>query len=319
MMMVNFKQILKRYSVLFFALVLVAALSCQSDDNGDGIPLGEVVISTIETEMNPSGRAPLTAMLSFTTMREARITITIPGSRPLVKEFSELSMSHEIPVLGLYANTTNYVIVTASDDAGNSSTEVVPLETGTLPEYLPEIEITERMDGMIEPGWNLMNVTIGLGAPDSFSNPMIFDEDGNVRWYADLRDIFATELVNPMEPMRNGNFLFASQNAVHEFNLMGDLVNSWTLPTNYLFHHDVIEKPNGNFIVAVDDSNLGTIEDIAIEIDRTTGEVVNTWDLRHILDMTRPDLIDDEVDWFHMNAIWYDEASDAVIFSGQRQ
>lgn len=300
-------------------LIFVAFLSCKTDDNETPTPGTELEISAIEVEMNPSGRAPLTAMLRFSTAASARISITIPGKNPLVKEFSEMSMDHEIPLMGLYANTVNYVIVNATDDSGNAATEVVPVETGELPEYLPEIEITTKQEGMMEPGWNLLPVTIGLGAPNSFSNPTVFDEDGDVRWYMDLRDVFATQLVSPVEPMNNGNFLFASQRAIHEYNLMGFEVNSWALPNNYLFHHDVIEKPNGNFIVAVDDSNLNTIEDIAIEIDRNTGETVNVWDLREILDMNRTALFDDQRDWFHMNAIWYDEVDDAVIFSGQRQ
>lgn len=306
-------QKLKKLVVL--ALVFVVIFSCESDD----LPSGVVEMTTILVDMNPSGRAPLTAQLRFSTDRPARITITIPGKNALVHEFDELTKVHRVPVLGLYPGITNYVIITASDNNGNASSEIVPIETGNLPDYIPDLEVRTKNEAMMEPGWNLLPVSVGLGAPSSFSSPIVFDQDGDVRWFLDLRDLFSTTLVSPVEPMRNGNFLFASLRAVHEFNLMGEEVNSWALPANYTFHHDVIEKPDGNFIVAVDDSNLDTIEDIAIEIDRNSGEVVNTWDLREILDMSRLELINDPVDWFHMNAIWYDEADDAVIFSGQRQ
>ena len=120
------------------------------------------------------------------------------------------------------------------------------------------------------------------------------------------------------EPLRNGNLLFAVNHTIYEYDMMGFEKNTWSMPTNYFYHHDMVEKPDGNFIVAVDDSNLTTIEDIAIEIDRNTSELVRRWDLRDF-DVDRFELLNDPRDWFHMNAIWYDETDDAVVFSGQRQ
>lgn len=298
---------------LLFLLILS---SCQNDDD---LTVGETVISAVEIQMNPSGLAPLTAMLRFNTLRSARVSITIPGKNPLIKEFSDLNQVHEIPILGLYANTTNYVIVTASDDSGNSSTEVVPIETGDLPEYLPEIEIVQKSEAQMEEGWNLLTYNQGLGAPNFITVPTMFDQDGDIRWYLDFSSIAQNFSAGPVEPLQNGNLLFAQNNTIFEYDMMGFEKNTWVMPENYFYHHDVIEKPNGNFIVAVDDSNLGTIEDIAIEIDRNSSSVLNRWDLREILDVDRFELINDPVDWFHMNALWYDEADDAVIFSGQRQ
>lgn len=60
-----------------------------------------------------------------------------------------------------------------------------------------------------------------------------------------------------------------------------------------------------------------------IEIDRQTGEVVKTIDLKDIL----PEEFykdykarsDGKVDWFHQNAIWYDESDDSIIISSRSQ
>ena len=38
-------------------------------------------------------------------------------------------------------------------------------------------------------GWNLIMQIVGLGAPNLVTIPTMFDHDGNVRWYLDLREI----------------------------------------------------------------------------------------------------------------------------------
>ncbi len=309
-----FKSFKKSLLGIGIAIPFFLISSCTNDDQ-----IGEIGISEIEVQVNPSGIAPLTALLNFETSKSARVTLIIPGKKPLIKEFSDLNRVHEIPVLGLYANTTNIVVVQLSDDSGNSSVDVVSIETGELPEYMPDIEIVEKKEELMEEGWNLLSMNIGLGAPNSFTSPVIFDQDGDIRWYLDFRSILPVGVCGPFEPLDNGNMICANQKTVREYNMLGFELNRWNLADNYSFHHDIVEKPNGNFIVAVDDSNLETVEDIAIEIDRNTGEEVNRWDLREILDTDRDAIIDNQVDWFHMNAIWYDEKEDATIFSGQRQ
>ena len=41
--------------------------------------------------------------------------------------------------------------------------------------------------------------------------------------------------------------------------------------------------------------------------------------MRPILDMDRYDLVEDEVDWFHNNAVYYSEADDCLLVSGRNQ
>ncbi len=79
---------------------------------------------------------------------------------------------------------------------------------------------------------------------------------------------------------------------------------------------------NGNLIVASDDfSKLSnTVEDIIVELDRKTGEVIKTWDLKKILPMTDAKSETwSEYDWFHNNSVWYDEKTNSLTLSGRHQ
>lgn len=300
------------------AFLLAAFFIASCTKLEDSIADGLIEIRDVQVAMNPSGLAPLTAQLSFNTLSDTKVRIVIPGNDPVRKSFETLATDHEIPVLGLYPGQVNYVVVEAYNDE-NSVQKIVEIETPELPEFMPNILIKKQNASAMEQGWNMLNYNVGLGAPNFFTAPFAFDKDGIIRWYIDLRGVDPTFNLGPWERMSNGNFLSGNGRNIYEYDVMGNEVNTWTMPANYSYHHDVIQKPNGNFIIAVDDSNLDTIEDIAIELDVNTSEVLNRWDLREILDIDRFALINDPNDWFHMNAIWYDERDNTVIFSGQRQ
>jgi len=106
-----------------------------------------------------------------------------------------------------------------------------------------------------------------------------------------------------------------------EMDMLGRIVNAWPLP-GYGFHHEVLEKPNGNFVVTVNKQGEPTVEDYLIEIDRASGVIVREWDLKQSLEYTRrawPGFGDQNVDWFHANGVAYDPQDDAIIVSGRTQ
>lgn len=67
---------------------------------------------------------------------------------------------------------------------------------------------------------------------------------------------------------------------------LGNIINNWPFP-GFRFHHNVQEKPNGNFLVTVSKEGSSTIEDYIIEIDRNSKQVINTWDLNASLQYSR--------------------------------
>ena len=100
--------------------------------------------------------------------------------------------------------------------------------------------------------------------------------------------------------------------------MLGKELNRWKLE-GYSSHHEIVEKPNGNFLIAVKNLELATIDDYIIELERESGEIVNEWDLRQVLDVGRDTFNYTETDWFHMNAMWYSESDDTLIVSGRNQ
>jgi arylsulfate sulfotransferase len=49
------------------------------------------------------------------------------------------------------------------------------------------------------------------------------------------------------------------------------------------------------------------------------GALVDTWDLRQVLDVSRSDLLKNPADWLHMNALLYDARDDSLVISGRNQ
>jgi arylsulfate sulfotransferase len=91
-----------------------------------------------------------------------------------------------------------------------------------------------------------------------------------------------------------------------------------------VIHHDGIELPSGNFLLTVNDGS-NYIEDTMIELNRETGEIEKTIDLKDILpeafyeDYDSTSREDGKVDWFHQNSVEYDEADNSIIISGRHQ
>ena len=79
---------------------------------------------------------------------------------------------------------------------------------------------------------------------------------------------------------------------------------------------------NGNLLVASDDfyNEDGTVEDYIVELDRLTGEVVKTFDLKDLLNM-RDGKSENWIayDWFHNNSVWYDKKTNSITLSGRHQ
>jgi len=313
-------------------LILVFVINgCKDNSSGSGGP--KVEITRENVTLNPSGMAPLTALIEITTAEEVSLSLRVqgingPGS-DLIQEFKELSTRHEIPVLGLYPDYENTVELSFRGSNGtNLGSKTYTLQTGNLLADLPEVEInTANRSQMIE-GMNFVSYfghrVNGNPTPQ---RPFIFDAWGNIRWYLDfsshptLSNLFYDD---GMERLQNGNLYFGdgNSNKIYEINMLGEVLNTWDMP-GYGFHHEVTEKPNGNFLVTVNKFGINTVEDHVIEIDRNVNQIVNVWDLRQSLDQERTtwdtNLADITVDWFHANALYYDETDNTIVISGRTQ
>ena len=266
--------------------------------------------------VDPYGKSPLSALVLFLTDEPMRICVHVPGRTRLADvdfTFDGYNTRHKIPVFGLYAGTLNVVRltgttrnITGAEDAV-SRTVYIELRTDPLPPELSgDIILTDLVQPEnYQPGFNF-----------TFGHKTAFDVNGDYRWFYNdfwLRGFAMYDY--------NGHMIFA-KGAYHEgdvllieVNMLGKILSVFYSP--FGMHHDVTSRNGGNLIV--NGSHGDTVEDFIYEIDVESGEIVNTLDLKRVLQRTRIEgfPIFDTVDWFHHNAtVYYDGY---IIISGRRQ
>ena len=322
---------------LYFLLLFAVLCGCEKNDSTEDLLSAKVPVAvgrafaqpellSQEVVMNPSGFAPLTAIIQCSTSVPTRAKIRVVGrngeASDVVQDFGLVGTSHELPVLGLYAADSTVVELYLYNDKGRLlGASAVRLGTEALSAELPVVEVNTSKPGK-KPGMTLVSY-LAYNQKANIRMPFVFDEFGDIRWYLDYSSSSVLGSLNyddGVERLRNGNLYFGNigSGAIHEVDMLGNIVDSWPLP-GYDFHHQVLEKPNGNFIVAVDKKGLATVEDFLIEIDRESKRIVDEWDLRELLQQDRKTLINNPTDWMHVNAVWYDEEDKGLIVSGRNQ
>ncbi|HIU22223.1 MAG TPA: aryl-sulfate sulfotransferase [Candidatus Fimihabitans intestinipullorum] len=261
--------------------------------------------------LDPYDISPLTALVIFETSDLTAPEVTVKGkdeNTTFTKTFTP-SKKHILPIYGLYPDTNNEVTIEC-----NGKKNVFYIKTDPLPEdfALP----TKVISNKEELGNELYFVT-----PSSDGYVAAYDVNGDVRWY--LNESFTWDI----KRLNNGNILLSSNRLINppyymtglmEMDLLGKVYYEYTLPGGY--HHDVFELENGNFIVASDNFENGTVEDYIVEMDRKTGEIVKTIDLTKILPQDEGRNVNaTDYDWFHNNSVWYDAATNSLTLSGRHQ
>ena len=290
-----------------------------------------LVLAATDLVLNPTGYAPLAARLSFHTASGGTTTVVVHGrhgaASDVVQRYHDTDTTHTVPVLGLYADYANQVDVTFTAENGwLVEKTALTITTGPLPPNLPTaIAVTTATPTGL--GANLT-----LVSNFSASNPqvpLVVDNYGDIRWVLDYRTHPVLQHLTydcGISRLRNGNYLFGDKTTsqLHEVDALGELLNTWTMP-GYTFHHEVVEKPDGNFLVTVNKSGSThpdgspTIEDVVLELSRTSGTITHEWDLKELLDENRHALEPDPVDWAHVNAVAYDPADNTVVISARFQ
>lgn len=263
-------------------------------------------------KLNPYLIAPLTALVLFATPVSTEATIVVRGKEQAgdIRHTFPAATQHILPVYGLYAdyeNTVEVILATGQNNTLKIQTEPlhpdVPVATAikTTAEYL---------------GNNLMFLTAAMRAM-----PVGYDYAGDVRWYA------AKNFSFDLKRMPNGHLLIGTERLVkmpyfttglYEMAFSGKIFKEYVLSSGY--HHDQFVMEDGSILVQTFDFYSGTVEDKCVLISPESGEVLKTWDYKDVLPQNVAGSgSQDEHDWFHNNAVWYDKRSHSLTLSGRHQ
>ena len=263
--------------------------------------------------LNPYEISPLTALVIFETDEEVSPEVTIHGDSDLTTYTHTFAKGteHYLPIYGLYAGRENKVTIKCGDEE-----KELTIKTDELPDdfILPT---------SVKKDESKLNNDLYFYTPSSSGYTAAYDVNGDVRWYLTESAIWE---INRLD---NGRLLVSTERlaevpyystGLYEMDMLGKIYTEYSLPGGY--HHDYYEIENGNLLVASDDFNndSGTVEDYVVEIDRKTGNIVKTFDLKDILKMTdgkSENWI--EYDWFHNNSVWYDKKTNSITLSGRHQ
>lgn len=262
--------------------------------------------------LNPYEIAPLTAMVMFDTPVDCEATIVVKGKEHPgdIRHTFPSTTKHILPVYGLYADYENVVEIILSNSERNTvliKTEPLPADVAvatsikTTPEYM---------------GNNIMLLTTAMR-----SKPAGYDYAGDIRWYSNTNFNF------DLKRMPNGHLLVGTERLVkmpyftsglYEMAFSGKIFKEYTLPSGY--HHDQFVMEDGNILVLTYDFYSGTVEDTCVLLDYKTGEILKEWDFKTILPQDAAGSgSQDEHDWFHNNAVWYDKKTNTLTLSGRHQ
>lgn len=302
-----------KYLTISFCFLLLFSY-CKKEPDDAPAPIDLLSIPTTLT-LNPAGITPLAALATINTNQETRVQFTLMGEKGFSHDFKTFSTNHNLPILGLKPGSVNQIIITVTSGEGIQQKDTFNITTEPLPNYMPDIEIIVADTNRMEPGMHLSELNIS-GDGKFSTQPIIFDHTGEIRWFIKLD--FTGGWTAPFERLRNGNFLFARNTKVYEYDILGRRIQTWEIPNGWQ-HHDVIEKPDGNLIVPITSANAATWMDHFIELNRATGAVEREWDIRSSLDIDRFELHYDETDWIHTNSIFFDERDEGLVISGRNQ
>lgn len=297
---------------------LTASLVTKQNEIENTIKTNGYTIDNPKVLLDPYDASPLTALILFETEEEVSPKVTIEGKDKLTTIETEFAKNtkHYLPIYGLYADYNNKVDISYTLSDGKKITKQVEIQTNKLPDDFV-LPTSVKKDS------SKLTNDLYFFTPSSKGYTCAYDVNGDVRWY------LSNNAVWDNTRLKNGHMMVSTERLVnspyymtglYEIDLLGHIYNEYSLKGGY--HHDYFELPNGNLLVASDDFNneSGTVEDYIVELDRTTGNIVKTWDLKDILNMEDGKSENwSSYDWFHNNSVWYDEATNSITLSGRHQ
>ncbi len=298
-----------------FAIIITLAVGCQS--------------STLDyktsVQLNPSNINPLSAIIKIEANKACRASYKVLGLTAIEQSFDVEAKVLEIPVLGLYPDKKNQVVLNL-EYAGGVAVDTINIKTTPLANGFPDIEISKIDRTQMASGLHAVDFHFAQGGR-YHSCPMIFDDQGQVRWLLNLS--FNNKMMGPFQQLKNGRIMMAGRHVIYEFDMLGRVMKKTEVPNNYGIHHDIAVLPNGDYLLAVGKRDSRMVvggetmksdNDWIALWDNQQNKITKEWDLAKHLDVNRHDLnLFRKVDWLHMNGLYFNEADSTIIVSNKNQ
>lgn len=268
--------------------------------------------------VDPYDMNKLGALVIFETDEPTKVTYTVTGDIEFSQTIAGFNTYHEIPIICLYENTDNIVIITLEyetkdtqefkilipiDEINNKIIETTVYEYKQVDDYF--IQVSATASAINNFYWLDTNGEIRFFMSKGFGVSMHFTDESTI-------------LSNPTGFISAGKVETYS-NGIIEMDYLGRVIKYYKIP--YEVHHDYIILENNNLLVLTSDESYA-IEDTIIEINRTTGEIVDEIDIKQILDKDYDARIgnhSNKYDWLHINSIVYNQEDDSLIISARQQ
>lgn len=262
--------------------------------------------------VNPFGEAPLTALVLFTTIMDYRVRAAVTGDREdtgFVFEYPA-EKRHRVPILGLYPGRSTEVVIELLDENDDvCDSRRFPISTEPLPQDLRDVIVPGKINE--KPAFQNILIAGGIDI-----RPCVFDKEGKIRYYLSRKPkgygIF---------PLSKGRFLFMEREIsapsytnphsvqMYDMDYLGRVGRTYLVKNGA--HHTVEEKTPGGNIITAGNSLEGHSEDLILELDRNSGEIVHKIKLEDLFDGKYQDMMD----WAHINSASYDEEQDSMLVS----
>jgi len=278
--------------------------------------LGTDFYKEINVALNPEDYAPLTARVNVESKVEGNIAYRVKGksgeAADWIFEYPNRTANFDLAIFGLYADYNNQIEIYFKSPSGSIRDQhIIEIQTSPLPSDL-NYPISVNTNNLADDDQSTYFVS---------SSRVAFDKFGDIRWYFNGLD--GAEL-NFLHKNNNGDFIVLGpaeigKRSFYIVNSLGKILKKYDHVSAYDgIHHDIIHLETGNYVFM--SHAPGGNQDLIVEIDEESGEELQQWNLREILDPDRyHKLSETSIDWLHANSIIYDPSDGHFLISSRHQ
>ncbi len=288
----------------------------------------------------PSSVAPLAGTLHLTTDVPVRVSVVVEdGHGGWSRDFLDYSNAPTVLLAGFKPSRNNQISVILHDRWQNTVTNSAPLifNSPALPADFPGIVLLTNRPELMEPGYTLFRIVNNNSGRAYLT---IVDQAAEVVWYSG--NIPATLEV---KQLADGNLFLPETTSFLEANLLGQTVQSWSVPSDLgVNYHDGTVTDHGTILYINDTSRVvpnfpssntnpdaplettSLLINRIVELSQTDSTIINNWTLMDMVQPTRIDYLTFSIynpllgwDCEHANAVIADPRDDSVIVSMRHQ